>query len=72
MIQPPDHLSFQIVDTLLDGCEGAGEAAQLDEGTHDLDVYGDGPVAMEDSGEHGHPLLGENVWRVTTTASALV
>ena len=33
------------------------------ESTHDLDVDGDGAVAAEDRGEHGHALLGEGVRR---------
>jgi len=39
------------------------------ESTHDLDVDGDGAVAAEDRGEHGHALLGEGVRRVAATAA---
>ena len=36
------------------------ELSQANEGPHDFDVDVDGPLAVEDAGEHGDALFGEN------------
>lgn len=40
------------------------ELAQFNEGPHDLDIHLNGALAMEDTREHGHALLGENVGEI--------
>jgi hypothetical protein len=37
------------------------QLAHTDKGPHDLDVHGDGAMALEHRGEHSHALLGERV-----------
>lgn len=72
LAQPSPNVEFQLVKPLLQLLNRTGSASQLDERAHDLDVDGDGPIAAEHPGEHCHSLLGENVWRVATAATAIV
>jgi len=52
--------------------EGAGDTPQLDKRPHDLDIYGNRPIAAKDPGEHGHTLLGEDIGRIAAPAPAIV
>ena len=45
------------------------QLAHADEGTHDLNVDGDGTFAVEDRGEHAHASLGEGAGSVAATAA---
>ena len=47
------------------------ELAQSSKHTHDMDIDRDGPVAIEDTGEHGHTLFGKSIWKKTPTASSI-
>lgn len=64
------HPSFYLLQPLLDRCVRAGNATQLDECPHDLDVYGDGPIAAKDPGEHRDALLSEDKGALPATAMA--
>jgi hypothetical protein len=39
------NVQFHLIKSRLKLLEGASDAPQLDECTHDLDVHGDGPIA---------------------------
>ena len=53
--------------------EGVGvhQAAELDEGAHDGDIYLHGAGRAQDAGEHGDALLGEGVGEGAATAAAV-
>ena len=72
LVDPSSHFALKIVQALLKCRKGVGDTAQLDKCPHDLDVDRDGAVAAKDTGEHCYALLGEDVRRVASSASAVV
>ena len=71
LVEPPGHLSLQVIEPLLKRFVGAGDSAKLHERPHDRGVHSDGSVATENPREHRHALLGEDVWRVPAPAPAV-
>ena len=49
---------------------GRKNLPETHEGPHNGDIDLDGPVAMQDTGEHGDPLFGEGVGQIAAPASA--
>src|SRR5215203_3252917 len=47
-------VQLHLIEPLLKLVERAGDAPQLNECAHDLDVHGDGPIATKNAGEHCH------------------
>ena len=54
---------LQLVESPVQFCVRGEQFAEADEGSHDLDIHGDGPLAAEHAGEHRHALFGEGVGR---------
>ena len=61
-------LRFQMIERARNLLVRGEEEAEPHEGTHDLDIHGDGARASEHGGEHGHALLGECVGSGAPTA----
>jgi hypothetical protein len=72
LTQARADVQFHLIEPLLELLEGTGNAPQLDERTHDLDVHGDRSVTAKDAGEHCHALLREDVGLIAAAAPAIV
>lgn len=68
LVEPLSHSSLKLVQPFRERRVGAGNAAELDEGPHDLDVHGDRSIAAKDAGEHRDSLLGENQRTLSPTS----
>lgn len=66
------HPLFDLLQSFLERGVRAGDAPQLNEGAHDLDVDGDGRLTPQDGGEHGDSLLGEDVGGIPATTPTCV
>lgn len=55
------HLFFQFRQSFGQFLVDAEQLPQADEGPHDLYVDFDGPRTSQDTGKHGHALLGKGV-----------
>jgi len=58
-------LAFHRLDLVAEQFIGGKNLSDLYEGPHDGDIYLDSPTAFEDTGQHGHALLGKGIGIVT-------
>lgn len=68
LVEPFTHLALDLLQSVLEGRIGTGDAAQLNKCPHDLDVHSNRSIAAKDPGEHCDSLLSEDVRLVAAAA----